>query len=234
MTAESTVPPARPAPTPPPSQALAAEVQPHIRPDRVQVLAELRSRQTRAPRRADLSERRAWPLRLGAILLFVLGAAAAISDFQPSGESGQTRLASGLICTCFALGFAMMTLADRRERRVLLTAANTDLLTGLPNRRMFMEELSYTLRKRSFVSSKPVALLLIDLDRFKLVNDSLGHSAGDDVLKEAASRLRESCRPSDKVCRLGGDEFVVIRSPANHNDEVAQLARTIVRAFERP
>src|SRR5581483_9272193 len=58
--------------------------------------------------------------------------------------------------------------------------------------------------------------------------------AGDDVLKEAASRLRESCRPSDKVCRLGGDEFVVIRSPANHNDEVAQLARTIVRAFERP
>ena len=84
-----------------------------------------------------------------------------------------------------------------------------DALTQLPNRLLLLDRLSQALA-RTARDEDFVAVLLLDLDRFKLVNDSLGHRAGDDLLMAVAARLREAVRPGDTVSRLGGDEFVVI------------------------
>ena len=93
---------------------------------------------------------------------------------------------------------------DAEER--LRHSALTDDLTGLPNRRALLEEVG----NRQFVAKQSIALLFIDLDRFKVMNDQLGHGAGDKVLRVIADRIRTSLRPSDFAARLGGDEFVVV------------------------
>ena len=99
---------------------------------------------------------------------------------------------------------------SRRNRRLLEYQATHDELTGLPNRRAFLAEVDLLLE-----DDEDFAVLLLDLDRFKLVNDSLGHSLGDVLLMRCADRIRLSLRPGDSVARLGGDEFaVLLRVPA--------------------
>ena len=87
--------------------------------------------------------------------------------------------------------------------------ATTDELTQLPNRRKFAEQLELAL-VRARRSGRAVALLCLDLDRFKDVNDLLGHGYGDELLVEVAGRLRAAARETDVVARMGGDEFVVV------------------------
>ena len=87
--------------------------------------------------------------------------------------------------------------------------AHRDPLTSLPNRRVFEETLEHDCH-RAARTNVPIAVALIDLDHFKKVNDTFGHQAGDDVLVEVASRLRESCRRGELVARLGGEEFAVV------------------------
>lgn len=102
--------------------------------------------------------------------------------------------------------------------------ANFDSLTALPNRNMFYDRLKQEMMK-SVRSDIPLALMLIDLDEFKEVNDTLGHDAGDILLKNAAQRITECVRETDTVARLGGDEFVVLLSQLadiNHADDIAQ------------
>jgi diguanylate cyclase (GGDEF)-like protein len=100
--------------------------------------------------------------------------------------------------------------AELREReRQLEQMAYSDLLTGLPNRRMFVESFNKVLALMRRQESK-FALLLIDLDQFKLINDTLGHDAGDALLIETARRLRVAMRESDYIFRLGGDEFAIL------------------------
>ena len=84
-----------------------------------------------------------------------------------------------------------------------------DELTGLPNRSLLLERLADALHRASR-HDRMVGVLFLDLDRFKVVNDSLGHSVGDDLLSETARRLEHTIRPDDTVARLGGDEFVVV------------------------
>lgn len=111
--------------------------------------------------------------------------------------------------------------------------AQHDALTGLPNRLFFAASLQQALERAKRHRHK-VALLYIDLDRFKLVNDSLGHAIGDELLKEVGERLRQSVRAQDVVARLGGDEFTVTVEELARPEEAGRLAEKIASAISRP
>ena len=105
-----------------------------------------------------------------------------------------------------------------------------DPLTGLPNRVLFMDRLGHALSR----PGAEVAVVLLDIDNFKLVNDSLGHSAGDELLMKIAPRLQGALRPSDTIARLGGDEFVVLLEQIPHARAATRVAERMVAAFEAP
>ena len=108
------------------------------------------------------------------------------------------------------------------ENEVLSEAANSDPLTDIPNRRLFNDRFARALREAASGKHRG-ALILIDLDRFKALNDLRGHPAGDEVLRESARRLRESVRQSDLVARLGGDEFAVLLGGLHPERKAAAL-----------
>ena len=105
--------------------------------------------------------------------------------------------------------------------------ATHDGLTGLPNRMMFNQLLEQSIKSARRNASK-CAVLFIDLDRFKVINDSLGHAVGDALLVEVAIRLRSCVRASDVVARLGGDEFVIVLSEISDCDQIALVARKVL------
>jgi diguanylate cyclase (GGDEF)-like protein/PAS domain S-box-containing protein len=111
--------------------------------------------------------------------------------------------------------------------------ANYDELTGLPNRHMFMDRLRQEMRKADR-SASFLALMFIDLDRFKDVNDRLGHPTGDRLLAEAARRIGACVRSTDTLARLGGDEFTVILSGLDRVGNVDRIAQSIIAALVRP
>ncbi len=105
-----------------------------------------------------------------------------------------------------------------------------DPLTGLPNRVLFQDRLGHALSR----PGAQIAVVLLDIDNFKLVNDSLGHSAGDELLSEIAPRLKNALRPGDTIARLGGDEFVVLLEDIPDERSAVRIAERIVGAFEVP
>ncbi len=119
-----------------------------------------------------------------------------------------------------------------RLEKQLTHQAFTDSLTGLPNRPLFKDRLQHAFA-RSSTSSSALAVYFLDLDGFKGVNDTLGHSAGDHLLIEVAARLRSLVRPIDTVARFGGDEFAVLVEGVPDGDGTA-LARRVCDAFEAP
>jgi diguanylate cyclase (GGDEF)-like protein/PAS domain S-box-containing protein len=112
--------------------------------------------------------------------------------------------------------------------------ATHDALTNLPNRAMFMSRLDQALENILGNSDHKVSVLFIDLDRFKVVNDSLGHLFGDQLLFEIAGRLRECLRPEDLVARLGGDEFTILVEGNHDPKEVVKIAERIQAKFAEP
>ena len=108
-----------------------------------------------------------------------------------------------------------------------------DPLTDLPNRRMLQDRLELAL-KRSRRQATGAALLYLDLDSFKHINDSLGHPAGDKLLREMASRFMQTLRDDDVVCRLGGDEFAVILHDIQHDQDVVQVSHKLLDAVAVP
>jgi len=108
-----------------------------------------------------------------------------------------------------------------------------DPLTELPNRILFADRIQQALR-RAERNKEQVALLFIDLDRFKSVNDTLGHAAGDTILKEVAKRLQNCLRQADTVSRFGGDEFNVLLTQISREEEVKMIAHKILKALEWP
>jgi diguanylate cyclase (GGDEF)-like protein/PAS domain S-box-containing protein len=118
------------------------------------------------------------------------------------------------------------------EERIQYLATH-DGLTGLPNRVMFNQLLGLEIESARRYERK-FAVLFIDLDRFKSVNDTLGHAAGDTLLKEMAARLKLALRASDVVARMGGDEFVVLVQEVSDADQIAAVARKILSATLRP
>lgn len=132
---------------------------------------------------------------------------------------------------------AVVVFRDVRERlaleRRLVHQAFHDPLTGLPNRALFLDRLEHA-RKRSRSSTAVQAVLFVDLDRFKVVNDSLGHRVGDDVLCTVASRLVGVLREGDTVARFGGDEFTVLLEELHSAEEATHTADRIVHALRVP
>ncbi len=119
------------------------------------------------------------------------------------------------------------------HQEALARLANIDALTTLPNRHWLTHFLPGALQRASD-GNRPMALLFIDLDNFKNINDTLGHAAGDELLQSAAARLRSVMRPSDNVARLGGDEFTIVLEQFEDAAAVAQIGERIVRAFAEP
>ena len=115
----------------------------------------------------------------------------------------------------------------------LTRLAQFDTLTGIANRHQFNETLAHTLSEYE-VDAKPLALMFLDIDHFKLVNDRHGHGCGDLLLKEFAQRLVESVRSSDTVARLSGDEFVILLEGMHSDEEPQFIARKIIAAVEKP
>ncbi|MBC9249319.1 hypothetical protein A9179_03405 [Pseudomonas alcaligenes] len=120
-----------------------------------------------------------------------------------------------------------------QSRNALEHLARHDPLTGLPNRRVFFERLEHALAN-SRRSGKQLAVLFIDLDHFKELNDSLGHSLGDHVLQAVANLLRSATRESDTVARLGGDEFVILFEVVEDAQQVISILQKLLDRFQLP
>ena len=143
------------------------------------------------------------------------------------GHRRLVRVGDGLAVT-------LQDISQRKEHEAQLARlANEDSLTGLPNRHWFLHFVPEAL-KHAAAAGHEVALLFIDLDEFKQVNDSHGHAVGDRLLKAAATRLLSQLRPSDRVARFGGDEFIVLLSPFDSEHQVATVAGRIIQAFGKP
>jgi diguanylate cyclase (GGDEF)-like protein/PAS domain S-box-containing protein len=137
----------------------------------------------------------------------------------------------GKVVGCFSMSsdITQHKLAEERIQRV----AHHDSLTGLPNRLLFKDRLdqAISLARRN---SRQLALLYLDLDKFKPVNDTLGHAAGDELLREVAARIRRQVRESDTVARVGGDEFTVILHDIGRREDAQAVAGKIVAAVAAP
>jgi diguanylate cyclase (GGDEF)-like protein len=150
--------------------------------------------------------------------------------FTPEFVELLQRLADNV---SFALeNFNRVDEKTRADERIEYLASH-DSLTGLPNREMFNELLRYAISAAQRYQRR-FAVLFIDLDRFKVINDSLGHDAGDVLLVEVASRLRGALRSSDVVARLGGDEFVVILEETAERDDVERIALNLLSVLSEP
>jgi diguanylate cyclase (GGDEF)-like protein/PAS domain S-box-containing protein len=121
----------------------------------------------------------------------------------------------------------------RNAERAIDRMARFDSVTDLPNRRCFEEQLTITLKACRQAQDK-VAVLFLDLDDFKQVNDSLGHTRGDKLLAAIAERLQALVRPTDLVARWGGDEFAILQRPVTDEEQTGRLAEQIIREVSRP
>jgi diguanylate cyclase (GGDEF)-like protein/PAS domain S-box-containing protein len=133
---------------------------------------------------------------------------------------------------CHVAQFSDIT-EKKKKDEIILSQANYDQLTGLPNRNLFKKRLELEIKK-SYCSESALSLLLLDLDHFKDINDTLGHDKGDDLLREVAQRIRSCVIQTDTVARLGGDEFAVIVSNSGNSLPVETVARQIIRKLNKP
>jgi diguanylate cyclase (GGDEF)-like protein len=124
-------------------------------------------------------------------------------------------------------------LERKRIEDQVRSLSHNDPVTGLPNRKFFLEELARAVG-RSRCQDTRFAVLLLDLDRFKIVNDSLGHDVGDRLLKVVAERLRENLRDVDAAARLGGDEFAILLEGVRSEDEAVATAQRLLEALTPP
>jgi diguanylate cyclase (GGDEF)-like protein len=150
-------------------------------------------------------------------------------------------LALAFVLPCFAVVGGRLSDLRRRVRRsndelssalaMIQKMATHDELTALPNRALFNEELIHAISQAER-HHRSIALFFMDMDRFKNINDTLGHAVGDRVLQEAARRLTASVRASDLVARLGGDEFVLLVEDFGDTGHLAEIASKILHGFE--
>jgi diguanylate cyclase (GGDEF)-like protein/PAS domain S-box-containing protein len=139
-----------------------------------------------------------------------------------------------VVRTGAGLALTLRDISEEKEHeQALANLANTDALTALPNRHWLSNFLP-TAMEQARERNVHLAILFIDLDNFKNINDSLGHDAGDELLKQAAVRLKASVRASDHVVRLGGDEFMIILEQVDVIDDVARVAKMVIKTIGEP
>jgi diguanylate cyclase (GGDEF)-like protein len=166
-----------------------------------------------------------------------------VSDARRTGYV-VVGVVTGLSLLLYTFLFVMVRRADRiiqrhedEERKMqrdqIRHLAYHDVLTGLANRILFNDRLQHAVAMARR-ENRSVGLMFLDLDRFKVVNDSLGHESGDQVLVETAARIRACVRQVDTVCRTGGDEFVVILEALSGPEEAETVAERLVQAFTQP
>lgn len=144
-------------------------------------------------------------------------------DFQVKGQGDGAILARSI----------RYAIERKRAEVQLAYIAQHDSLTGLANRILFRDRLLQALA-RSKRTKLPIGLMLLDLDRFKAVNDTFGHEAGDFVLKEAAARLCKCVREVDTVSRFGGDEFTLLLEGFSHDQDLVVIAQRIIESIAMP
>jgi diguanylate cyclase (GGDEF)-like protein len=125
-------------------------------------------------------------------------------------------------------------ITERRQIEKQLThMATHDSLTGLPNRILFNDRLANAMENTNR-NMKRLAVMILDLDGFKVINDTLGHAAGDSLLTMVSERLRSILRRSDTIARMGGDEFMILLPDINPGDDIGLIAQKVLAAFEEP
>lgn len=195
------------------------------------------------PRPPAIADAAPHPASLGVAAAVLLGGAAALSLYDAWDNTvvraDETILRSAWLWLGFdmvlpVLGLLLMRALDQRDAALLRIAeqAVTDPLTGLRNRRGFMDEAIMAVT-RAARAGEPVAVIAFDLDRFKLVNDTHGHAAGDVVLRGAAGTLRAEARAGDLAGRLGGEEFALLLPGAALREAEAMAERLRVELPRR-
>ena len=142
---------------------------------------------------------------------------------------------AALLLTAATMSWYLALFINRRrfQRNELDMLAHHDVLTGLPNRRLFEDRLDVAIRS-ALRYRRQAGLLFIDLDGFKQVNDTMGHDAGDELLRKVAARFLAQCRKADTVSRLGGDEFGVILPEVSGPDGAVTVANNLINSLSRP
>jgi diguanylate cyclase (GGDEF)-like protein len=154
-------------------------------------------------------------------------------------DAGMQHMVTGfIVCSDgrylgVANGHDLLNIITQRKQAELYHLAHYDALTGLPNRALFVDRFEQACRDAERRGRK-VGLLFVDVDRFKQVNDSMGHSVGDAVLKKIASRLHFCARKADSTARLAGDEFVILMENLTDPADVEDIARRVVQAMREP
>ena len=155
----------------------------------------------------------------------------------PDGKERPTLINISAIGDADKVEFFVLVFTDITAQKVaeeeLRYLASYDSLTGLPNRTLLMDRIQHGIEQAKR-AKKTLALCFIDLDKFKQVNDSLGHDVGDQLLQEVARRLRATLRETDTIARLGGDEFVVLLESYKNDDNISHVARKMLQSIGEP
>jgi diguanylate cyclase (GGDEF)-like protein/PAS domain S-box-containing protein len=176
-----------------------------------------------------------------AVRVYQTGKAEKSSDFEVIRENGFKRHIeisislmkdiSGLACGF--RGIVRDIDARKKAEATILHMAYHDALTGLPNRMLFNDRLNVAI-SAARRSNKKFAVMMLDLDKFKKINDTSGHSVGDQLLQSVGNRLRGRLRKSDTVARMGGDEFMLLLPEINQGEDAEVIAKKIIDSFQRP
>jgi len=148
-------------------------------------------------------------------------------NFKTIGKCIKTRKSHYVLCVSLNITESV------EKQKMIEFLAYHDSLTGLPNRRKLIEKFEFlaSLAKRE---NKKIALLYLDMDNFKMINDTLGHNAGDELLKNIAKRLKESIRNTDFIARIGGDEFVILLYGINSKQETKKVVKKLINVLSKP
>jgi diguanylate cyclase (GGDEF)-like protein/PAS domain S-box-containing protein len=192
-------------------------------------------------------EEELYDLRLPDLLLDDADRARVSNALMPGSDLPEQELRlrrkDGLAVVCLASAYPrsdgrggfLISLHDvtehRRTQQQLIHSAFHDVLTGLPNRLLFMDRLERVLKHARRRTGYRFAVLFLDLDRFKLVNDTFGHAAGDELLQAVSRRLEDCLREDDSVARLGGDEFAIIVDAINDASDATRVAERILESL---